>query len=235
VHNHQLCWACQGRASQRPCVVDQSRPPGTCQTWFWSWSARTLDLLGNCAPSRPRWCRAFHLPARRVAGARRPCVRAHATPQPRVPVKIGTRGSPLALAQAYQTRDRLKEAFQQLAEAGAIQICIIKTTGAPLPRATRRVTSRSSQQRSARCWCSCYASQAHRSSTRTSMMTCTGACCSTSLQQTRRKRTRERVRARVQATRCSTSRSRTLAARAFSQRKLTLRCSTATSTSRCTA
>jgi hydroxymethylbilane synthase len=44
-------------------------------------------------------------------------------------VKIGTRGSPLALAQAYQTRDRLKAAFPELNEEGAIEICIIKTTG----------------------------------------------------------------------------------------------------------
>lgn len=44
-------------------------------------------------------------------------------------VRIGTRGSPLALAQAYQTRDRLKEAFPDLREEGAIDIVIIKTTG----------------------------------------------------------------------------------------------------------
>lgn len=44
-------------------------------------------------------------------------------------VKIGTRGSPLALAQAYMTRDKLKSAFPDLAEEGALEICIIKTTG----------------------------------------------------------------------------------------------------------
>eukprot|EP00884_Botryococcus_braunii_P013201 jgi/Botrbrau1/21882/Bobra.0249s0011.1 len=44
-------------------------------------------------------------------------------------VKIGTRGSPLALAQAYQTRDRLKAAFPELAVEGALDIVIIKTTG----------------------------------------------------------------------------------------------------------
>eukprot|EP00897_Mesotaenium_endlicherianum_P004004 jgi/Mesen1/3631/ME000020S03158 len=44
-------------------------------------------------------------------------------------VRIGTRGSPLALAQAYQTRDRLKAAFPELAEEGALDIVIIKTTG----------------------------------------------------------------------------------------------------------
>lgn len=44
-------------------------------------------------------------------------------------VRIGTRGSPLALAQAYQTRDRLKAAHPELAEEGALEIVIIKTTG----------------------------------------------------------------------------------------------------------
>lgn len=44
-------------------------------------------------------------------------------------VKIGTRGSPLALAQAYMTRDFLKAAFPRLAEEGALDIVIIKTTG----------------------------------------------------------------------------------------------------------
>jgi len=44
-------------------------------------------------------------------------------------VRIGTRGSPLALAQAYMTRDLLKKNFPPLAEDGALEICIIKTTG----------------------------------------------------------------------------------------------------------
>lgn len=44
-------------------------------------------------------------------------------------VKIGTRGSPLALAQAYMTRDLLKAGFPELAEEGALEIIIIKTTG----------------------------------------------------------------------------------------------------------
>ena len=43
------------------------------------------------------------------------------------PLKIGTRGSPLALAQAYETRQRLMMAFD-LPE-GAFEIVVIKTTG----------------------------------------------------------------------------------------------------------
>lgn len=42
-------------------------------------------------------------------------------------MKIGTRGSPLALAQAYETRDRLMQAHDIIAQA--IEIIVIKTTG----------------------------------------------------------------------------------------------------------
>ncbi len=44
-------------------------------------------------------------------------------------LRIGTRGSPLALAQAHETRDRLAAAHSELAAPGAIEIVIIKTTG----------------------------------------------------------------------------------------------------------
>jgi len=44
-------------------------------------------------------------------------------------VKIGTRGSPLALAQAYETKKRLGEAFPELAPDDAVSINVIKTTG----------------------------------------------------------------------------------------------------------
>lgn len=48
-------------------------------------------------------------------------------PSPKSPLKIGTRGSPLALAQAYETRARLMAAHA-LPEA-AFEIVVIKTTG----------------------------------------------------------------------------------------------------------
>ncbi len=48
-------------------------------------------------------------------------------PAPDTPLKIGTRGSPLALAQANETRDRLAEAFGLPHEA--FQVVVIKTTG----------------------------------------------------------------------------------------------------------
>ncbi|KAG9439511.1 hypothetical protein H6P81_019676 [Aristolochia fimbriata] len=44
-------------------------------------------------------------------------------------IRIGTRGSPLALAQAHETRDKLMATHPELAEEGAIEIIIIKTTG----------------------------------------------------------------------------------------------------------
>jgi hydroxymethylbilane synthase len=50
-----------------------------------------------------------------------------ALPSPDQPLKIGTRGSPLALAQAHETRARLTAAHGL--SDGACQIVVIKTTG----------------------------------------------------------------------------------------------------------
>jgi len=45
-------------------------------------------------------------------------------------IKIGTRGSPLALEQAYQTKRRLRAAFpDELGDEDAVSINVIKTTG----------------------------------------------------------------------------------------------------------
>ncbi|MEM7319516.1 MAG: hydroxymethylbilane synthase [Pseudomonadota bacterium] len=48
-------------------------------------------------------------------------------PTPATPLRIGTRGSPLALAQAHETRDRLSAAFELPHEA--FEIVVIKTSG----------------------------------------------------------------------------------------------------------
>ncbi|MEM9581745.1 MAG: hydroxymethylbilane synthase [Pseudomonadota bacterium] len=48
-------------------------------------------------------------------------------PSPAKPLNIGTRGSPLALAQAYETRERLSKAFDLPLDA--FEIVVIKTTG----------------------------------------------------------------------------------------------------------
>ena len=44
-------------------------------------------------------------------------------------LRIGTRGSPLALAQAHETKRRLGNAFPELSVEGALEIVVIKTTG----------------------------------------------------------------------------------------------------------
>ena len=45
-------------------------------------------------------------------------------------IKLGTRGSPLALAQAYETKERLAKAFpDELAADDAVEIKVIKTSG----------------------------------------------------------------------------------------------------------
>lgn len=44
-------------------------------------------------------------------------------------LRIGTRGSPLALAQTHEVRDRLGAAHPALAQPGTIEIVVIKTTG----------------------------------------------------------------------------------------------------------
>ncbi len=48
-------------------------------------------------------------------------------PSPASPLRIGTRGSPLALAQAHETRARLSAAFDLPTEA--FEIVVIKVTG----------------------------------------------------------------------------------------------------------
>src|SRR5580704_8755751 len=44
-------------------------------------------------------------------------------------LRIGTRGSPLALAQAHEVRNRLSTAFPELAAPDAVAIVVIRTTG----------------------------------------------------------------------------------------------------------
>ena len=48
-------------------------------------------------------------------------------PNPKSPLRIGTRGSPLALAQSYETRERLSIAFGLSLDS--FEIVVIKTTG----------------------------------------------------------------------------------------------------------
>jgi len=57
--------------------------------------------------------------------SQRTSVEMHAEPI----VRIGTRGSPLALAQAYETKKRLGEQFPELLADGAVDIIVLKTSG----------------------------------------------------------------------------------------------------------
>lgn len=54
------------------------------------------------------------------------------TTPPDGPLLTSSSRSPLALAQAYMTRDLLKKNFPELAEEGALEICIIKVRSRPL-------------------------------------------------------------------------------------------------------
>lgn len=59
-------------------------------------------------------------------------------PSPANPLRIGTRGSPLALAQAHETRRRLRYAFDLQEES--LEIVVIKTTGdAVLDRSLKEI------------------------------------------------------------------------------------------------
>lgn len=77
-----------------------------------SGSKQLLKHSSRCAAPRPRAATAVRAAATAVQT-----------------LKIGTRGSPLALAQAYLTRDLLQKSFPELTEEGALEIVIIKTTG----------------------------------------------------------------------------------------------------------
>src|SRR5471030_693579 len=46
-----------------------------------------------------------------------------------LPLRIGTRGSPVALIQAGMVRDRLAAAHRDRAAPGALEIVVIRTTG----------------------------------------------------------------------------------------------------------
>jgi hydroxymethylbilane synthase len=52
-----------------------------------------------------------------------------ATPATPAIVRLGTRGSPLALAQAHDVQRRLQETHPELRPEGAVEVVVIKTTG----------------------------------------------------------------------------------------------------------
>ena len=75
-----------------------------------------------------------------------------ARPTPAQPLKIGTRGSPLALAQAHETRDRIAAHFDLPPEA--FEVVVISVAGDRIQdKALREVGARASLPRRSRWRC----------------------------------------------------------------------------------
>ena len=83
----------------------------------------TLCLLGTAAAT-------FMTPMQHAPAAAQRGARSAVVTMGEPTVVLGTRGSPLALAQAYETKKRLAEAFpDELSDDDAVEIRVIKTTG----------------------------------------------------------------------------------------------------------
>lgn len=94
-------------------------------------SFAALRLAGSIRSTRRRsgLCESQQHTAVRAGQAGRSAVTRAAAPQDAPILRLGTRGSPLALAQAYETKRRLAEAFPELAPDHAVEIKTISTTG----------------------------------------------------------------------------------------------------------
>ena len=104
-------------------MADHDEKPALNSSEMLTTSATMLCLFGSAAASF------VTSPTQHAPAAQRGARSAVATMAESV-VKLGTRGSPLALAQAYETKKRLAEAFpDELAGDDAVEICVIKTTG----------------------------------------------------------------------------------------------------------
>ena len=75
-------------------------------------AALAIPAASSATPMAPRISTA-------VAALAAGCTALSATTRP---LRIGTRGSPLALAQAYMTRQLLMDNFEELSSEGAIQL-----------------------------------------------------------------------------------------------------------------
>ena len=83
----------------------------------------TLCLLGTAAAT-------FMTPMQHAPAAAQRGARSAVVTMGEPTIVLGTRGSPLALAQAYETKKRLAEAFpDELSDDDAVEIRVIKTTG----------------------------------------------------------------------------------------------------------
>ncbi|KAJ0233859.1 Porphobilinogen deaminase [Hirschfeldia incana] len=91
-------------------------------------SLGSVSVIGFSLPQISSPSLAKCLRKRSSSGFVRACVAVEQKTRTAI-IRIGTRGSPLALAQAYETRSKLQAIHPELTEDGAIHIEIIKTTG----------------------------------------------------------------------------------------------------------
>ena len=94
---------------RRP-LLASGLPPRTCTNACMI--ALAIPAASSATPMAPRISTA-------VAALAAGCTALSATTRP---LRIGTRGSPLALAQAYMTRQLLMDNFEELSSEGAIQL-----------------------------------------------------------------------------------------------------------------
>lgn len=107
--------------------LNQAVFPGNKRALTSNFSIGSVSAIGFSLPSSRKCAASSHRRENLVVKA---SVAVEQQTQTKVAlIRIGTRGSPLALAQAYETRDKLMASHTELAEEGAIQIVVIKTTG----------------------------------------------------------------------------------------------------------
>eukprot|EP00933_Yihiella_yeosuensis_P016261 TRINITY_DN13965_c1_g1_i2.p1 TRINITY_DN13965_c1_g1~~TRINITY_DN13965_c1_g1_i2.p1 ORF type:complete len:468 (+),score=112.37 TRINITY_DN13965_c1_g1_i2:66-1406(+) len=98
--------------------------PDTTSSTTGNFAAGFLAVAALCAASRSRSAKGLQGSPSKRQSERGVACRAEG------PIlRLGTRGSPLALAQAYEAKRRLGEAYPELAPEDAVEIRIISTTG----------------------------------------------------------------------------------------------------------
>lgn len=95
-------------------------------TWAYQGSADAMSVAARAPVGSHRWS-----PSRPQTAARRSAIVAAAVrvPADGRPIRIGTRGSPLALAQAHLTRDLLEKVLAARGQTRPVELTVIKTTG----------------------------------------------------------------------------------------------------------
>lgn len=94
--------------------------------WAYQGSTDAMSVAARAPVGSHRWS-----PSRPQTAARRSAIVAAAVrvPADGRPIRIGTRGSPLALAQAHLTRDLLENVLAARGQTRPVELTVIKTTG----------------------------------------------------------------------------------------------------------